>query len=96
MWSSVGGKSYTLVVFVTLFYAVWSNGQPKLVKETRTTETVPCQTNAVCPPVSAEITTIESAPGTVLTLVNASISRRLTLHVSAFKRRRELRAEPRA
>jgi len=92
MWSSVGGKSYTLVVFVTLFYAVWSHGQPKLVNETRTTEAVPCQADAACPPVSAVITTIASAPPTVLTLVNASLSRSLTLHVSAFKRHRELKA----
>jgi hypothetical protein len=69
MWSSVQGKSYTLVILVTLVFAVWNNGhhtQTKLVGVPRTTELVPCQAGSPCPPVSIQIdrvtTTVSAHP----------------------------------
>ena len=60
MWSSVQGKSYTLVILISLVFAVWSDGhhtKTKLVGETRTTELVPCQAGSPCPAVSSQVTT---------------------------------------
>jgi hypothetical protein len=61
MWSSVQGKSYTLVILVTLVFAVWNDGhhtRTKLVGETRTAEMTACQTGSPCPGVSSQVTTI--------------------------------------
>ena len=70
MWSSVQGKSYTLVILVTLVFAVWNNGhqtKTKLVGETRTTELVACQVGDPCPRVTTEVqtvtTTVPDPPG---------------------------------
>jgi hypothetical protein len=93
VWSSVSGKSYTLVVFVTLFYAFWNHGEPKLVQQTRTTQTVPCESQVLtCPPIWAQITTIAAAPVISLSSSRPSVSHGLTLLISTSKRQRELLA----
>ena len=61
MWSSVQGKSYTLVILVTLVFAVWNDGhhtRTTLVGEKISTERVPCQVGSPCPPVTTLVQTV--------------------------------------
>jgi hypothetical protein len=58
MWSSVGGKSFTLWIVITLFFVAFGDGhrsKTKLVGKTVTKQLVECNAQTPCPRVAVQV-----------------------------------------
>jgi hypothetical protein len=66
MWSSIHARSYTLLIIITLFYAVFSNGHHHatvtLAGQTQSSQRVQCQ-QSDCPPATVVVHTVTTPAG---------------------------------